>query len=107
MSKVVLYQGQPGISPAAAVDSESVVRAIDAAVVVNPTAASAWLSVWLVQSGDTAADDTIIYHEMAIANDGVPVSLSALINQAIPSGAEVHLQAETASALTVTISGKQ
>ncbi len=107
MSKVVLYQGQPGISPAAAVESDSVIRAIDAASVVNPTGTSAWISVWLVQSGDTAADDTIIYHEMAIAADGVPVSLTALINQAVPSGAEIHLQAELASTLTVLISGKQ
>ena len=60
----------------------------------------------LVQSGDTAADDTLIYDEFAVVADGVPVTLSALINHALPSNATIHLQAEAATALTVTISGK-
>ncbi len=107
MSKVLLYQGQPGTSSAEAVAASSSVRALDAATVVNPTGTSRWLSVWLVQDGDTAADDTIVYHEMAIAADGVPVGLTQLLNHALPANAAIHLQAEAASALTVLISGKQ
>lgn len=106
MTKVLMYQGQPGTSSAAAVTASSAVRTVDQAVVVNPTASAAWLSVWLVVDGDSAADDTILYHEIAIAADGEPVTLGALINQAIPANATIHLQAETASALTVTISGR-
>lgn len=106
MSKQLLYQGQPGTSSAVAVTTSSAVRAIDAATVVNPTGADAWLSVWLVQDGDSAVDANILYHEMAVVANGVPVSLSQLLNHALPAGATIHLQAETATALTVHISGK-
>ena len=106
MTKSLLYQGQPGTSAAAAVVSATSARTIDQASVVNVTASDAWLSVWLVQNGDTAADDTLLYDEMTIAAGGTPVTLGALVNMAVPAQAAVHLQAETASALTVTISGR-
>lgn len=106
MTKQLFFQGQPGTASAEAVTSDALVRTIDHAVVVNPSGADAWLSVWLVQDGDTAADDTIIYHEKNIVSVADPVTLSALINMAIPANATIHLQSQTATALTVTISGR-
>ena len=107
MTKKLFYQGQPGTTSAEAVASSDLARTIDQATVVNPTGVDAWLSVWLVQDGDTAADDTILYHEKNIVSVADPASLSALVNMAIPPRATIHLQAETATALTVHISGRE
>ena len=106
MSKSLLYQGQPGDTAGIAITSSAITRVIDQAVVVNPTAGADWISVWIVPTGGSADDTTIIYHEMPIAADGVPVTLGALINHAIPIGGTVQIQADTAATLTVTISGR-
>ncbi len=105
MSKSLFYQGQPGTSSAVAVAGSKSVRTIDQAAVVNPTGSADTLSVWLVQDGDTAADDTKIYHDLAVSAGGT-VTLAALINQALPADAEIHLAAATGATLTVTISGR-
>lgn len=106
MSKALFYQGQPTTTATAVVAGSSAIRAVDQASVTNTTMLAHFLSVWLVQSGDTAADDTVIYDAMPIASGGTPVILSALINMAIPANAEIHMAAETDNALTVTVSGK-
>lgn len=105
MANKRLYTGQPGTSSAGAV-STSKTTTIFAAAVCNPTASAAWLSVWIVPSGGSAADDTILYHETEIAANS-ETALELLLNHTLEAGDAIHLQAETASALTVHISGDQ
>ena len=105
MANVRLYTGQPGTS-SAAVATATKTTVIFHAAVCNPTASTAWLSVWVVPSGDTAADDTIIYHEIDISANS-QVALELLPNVTLGAGDALHMQAETAAALTVHIFGDQ
>lgn len=79
---------------------------IDAAVVCNPTAADAVLSVWVAQDGGTQADDNIIYDEKSIAA-GTTEVLDALHGLSMVTGARLVLLSDTASALAVTVTGRR
>lgn len=106
MSKVLIYQGQPGNSATTVVAASQSTRTIDAAWVCNPTAGAVTLSVHLVQQGDAVADDVILYDALSIAS-GATVALPALVNQCIPRAASVSMTASAATSLTVTISGRE
>lgn len=105
MTKVLLYQGQPADTDTTVVAASNDTRTIDAAWVCNPTAGAVTLSVHLVQSGDSVADDVILYHEISVSA-GDTVALPALVNQCIPRGATLSMVASAATSLTVTISGR-
>lgn len=80
---------------------------IFAATVSNATASADTLSVWLVPSGGTAVDATNIYTDLPVSAN-TSLSLAFLVNHAVKTGESIHLQAGTsATALTVTITGKQ
>lgn len=105
MSKRRLYTGQPAATATTVIAAGSSTRVIDAAAVCNPTAGAVVLSVHLVPSGDTVADDVIVYHEKSIAA-GATETLSALVNQALEPGDTLSMTAGAATSLTVTISGR-
>ncbi|MGH1414841.1 MAG: hypothetical protein ACRBB0_15240 [Pelagimonas sp.] len=105
MSKIQLCQTQAPLSSSAAFTAD-ILTVIDAATVCNPTGTADTLSVWLVPSGGSAGAATAVYFGLAVAAGG-SVSLSNLVNHAIQAGGSLHLEAGTsASALTVTISGR-
>lgn len=106
MSKVVLYQGQPGDTPTTVIGSANITRTIDAAWICNPTGGAVTLSVHMVESGGSVADNRIIYHEKSIGA-GETVALTALVNQCIAKGATVSMTAGAAASLTATISGRE
>lgn len=105
MSKELLYIGQPGNSNTTVVAASSSTRTIDAAWVCNATAGAVTLSVHLVPSGDSVADDVALYDAVSVAA-GATVQLAALVNQCIPRAATLSMVASAAASLTVTISGR-
>ncbi|SFI84411.1 hypothetical protein [Albimonas pacifica] len=105
MSKVLLYAGQPSDSLGTIVASADVTRTIDAATVCNPTASAATLTLHIVASGGTASAADKLYHELSV-DAGATVPLTGLVNQCLARGATVQAVAGTASALTLTISGR-
>lgn len=106
MTKDLFYQGQPGDVDTTVIASSSSTRTIDAAWVCNPTGGAVTLSVHIVKSGDSVADDVILYHELSVSA-GETVALSAMVNQCLPRGATVSMVAGSAASLTVTISGRE
>ncbi len=93
---------QPGTSAAAIVSASNGNRRVVQASVCNPTAGSQTLTVFFVPSGDTAADDTAVYNEVSIAPNATTV-LSALINDGLAAGDEIHALASAGASLTVKI----
>jgi hypothetical protein len=105
MTKINICQTQAATA-AASVFTATTTTTIDAAVVCNPTGADDNLSVWLVSDGLSQADNNAVYHELLVSA-GATVSLTALVNQGLVTGAKIYLQATTsAAALTVTIAGR-
>jgi len=105
MAKEQFYIGQPGATAGTLIASSSSTRTIDQASVCNTTDASATLTLYIVPAGDAAAADVAVYSEKLVA-PGETLTLPALVNQAIPRGGTVEGLASTASALTLTISGR-
>jgi len=105
MARALLYQGQPGAS-SAAVFTASGTTTITSAVVCNPTAGAVTLEIWYVQSGDTAADDTLIYDVTLSVAAGATVGLDKLIQLSFATGSALHMKASGATSLTVTICGE-
>jgi hypothetical protein len=78
MSKQLFYQGQPGATSGVLVASSSATRTIDAATICNPSAGAETFTLYLVQDGDSAADDVILYHEKSVAS-GILLRVSRLV----------------------------
>lgn len=106
MSKVILYQGQPGATATTVIGAANITRTIDAAWVCNPTGGAVTLSVHMVESGGSVANNRAIYHEKSIGA-GETVALTALVNQCIAKGATVSMTAGSGASLTVTVSGRE
>lgn len=101
----LLYQGQPGNTSAAVFTATSETM-IYAASVCNPTGGAVTLDVWLVPSGGSAVDATMVYKANSVAA-GSQQSLAYLINQALAAGDAIHMAASAATSLTVTMSGRE
>ena len=93
---------QPGLAAAAIVSASNGNRRVVQASVCNPTGGAQTLTVYFVPSGDAAAADTTVYSALSIAANSTVV-LSAIINDGLASGDEVHALASAATSLTVKI----
>lgn len=102
--KVSLYQGQV---PAATTTLATAVQdgVIDAVTATNVTASSVNLQVWLSPSGAAASDANKVYDSVAVPPNS-QISLGLLVNHAFPDGAILYAEAETATAVTLTVSGR-
>ena len=106
MTTVSICQQQAPTS-AASVHTAPSATIIDAAVVCNPTASSDTLTLWLVQDGGTQADDNVIYDALTV-DAGATEVLGALHGMSMIAGAKLFLLAgASATALTVTITGRR
>lgn len=105
MTKKILYQGQPDVTSASVYVSARETT-IDAAVVCNTSGATVSLDVWLLPSGGAVANANCIYGSFDVS-PASQVSLGLLVNHGLPDGSELHMQASVASALTVTVSGRE
>lgn len=103
MSKILIYQGQVPNTSTELYAAERL-AAIHAATVCNTSASDATLSIWVAMDGGAAADGNKVYDDLSIVA-GDSVSLANLVNHALPTGAKIYGQAQTASALTLTVSG--
>lgn len=72
----------------------------------NTTATDRYFNLWIVPSGDTAADDNKIYDQIYVAS-GETFSPSEIAGQNIPAGTTIQMQAEVIAALTVLGSGAE
>ena len=106
MSKLRLYQGQPGTTATAGSSAITTVAVIDAAAVCNPTGAAVTLDAHIVPSGGSASAANKVYHLLSVPA-GSQVSLDLLLNQALNAGDVLRFAAGTASAVTVTVSGRR
>lgn len=103
MSKISIFQGAAPAT-AASIATASQNTAIHAATACNTSGASATLDVWLSHDGAGQGNANKIYDALTI-DAGASVSLSLLINHAMPTNAKIFAQASAASAVTLTISG--
>lgn len=100
-----------GTSAAALYTSATnVTTVLTRASVVNITGAGATLKLWVVRSGDSAADDTLLLGASAAgqtisAGPSDPVVLSPLAGLVLNAGDALWGQSDTASALNFTGSG--
>ncbi len=103
-----LATGQlPNASAALYTSSTSNVRAqIVAFTLTNPTAGALTFSVWIVPSGSTAVDATVVYDGASIAA-GEALILDKMIGHALNSGDAIHGVASSATSLTYHISGTE
>lgn len=99
---------QPGTSAAAHTSVTSGNWYVWQASVANVGGASDTLTVYLVKSDDTAADDTAVIFEQTINNASAPEVLNALLNIKLGPGDAIHAKAgASATALTLTITVAQ
>ena len=103
-----LATGQlPNASAALYTASTSNIRAqVIAATLSNPTAGALTFSIWLVPSGSSATDATVIYDGASLAA-GEVVVLDKLIGHVLNSGDAIHGVASSATSLTYHISGTE
>jgi hypothetical protein len=77
---------------------------VTAATAANPTGTDAQVVVYVVPNGESPAAQYIV-----VSFQDVPalssVSLTGLINQAIPPGASIYAYASVADTVTLTVSG--
>lgn len=102
--KIIVYQGQAP-SGATAVYTASVDTTLDAVTVCNTSASGVALSVWLAPTGAASGNANKVYDAYTIGPNS-QMSLALLVNHAIPKDGKLYLMAATASALTVTVSGR-
>jgi len=84
----------------------SVRTRIDKLSFCNTSASSCWVSVWILPTGGSAADSTAVTDEKAIAPGQTWVDTNA-IGLVMEPGDELHLKAQTATAVTAHASGTQ
>jgi hypothetical protein len=104
MSKINIYSGQAPNAVAAAYTA-TIDTTIDAASVCNTTAGGVTLSVWLAPTGAASGNANKVYDALTVAPNS-QAQLSLLINQAVPNGGKLYLEASAATSLTVTIAGR-
>lgn len=105
MSYRQLYQGEPAASSAAVYTSTNTCTTITAFSVVNTTGSAVTLDAWIVESGGSVADSKRILNGYSVAANEAGAGIEAPTVQTMPKNSELHLQASSGSALTVTISG--
>jgi hypothetical protein len=106
MSRRQLYHGQPGASSAAVYTSDNQCTTITGATVQNTTGGAVTLDAWIVPTGGSAVDATLIFEGLSIAANAV-AGLDKLVAHTIPKDGELHLAASAATSLTVYVSGDQ
>ena len=72
----------------------------------NTTTTDRFVNLWLVPTGNTAADENQIIDELFIAA-GETFSPSDVEGQVLPTGNTIQAQAEVANAITVIGSGNE
>ena len=105
MSKSRFGVGVVGTSPTTIVSGADVIRAIDAASVVNTSAMPATLDVYIVPSGGGASTANQVYSDLAVSAN-TTIVLSAMVNEALAPGDTVEATASTGATLTMRVSGR-
>lgn len=101
----ILAQAQPGTSDTLLYTASTEV-AIDGAIACNPTGTARDLTVALVKGGGALAAANTVHSAVAIGA-GSTTTLAGLVNQRMESGDEIRALATAATAITVTISGRE
>ena len=100
-----IYNAQPGATDTTLYTAEANERVIiQAATAVNDTTTSKYISFHRVPSGGSVGDPTLIINQKVIGSRA-SVPLWELIGQVLEPGDLISAIAETASQLTVHISG--
>lgn len=99
-----LAQSVLGTASAPIYTATGVRTRIDALTVANANAAARTFSLWLVPSGGSAADATLVVKDFSIAG-GKSVRVLQAIGQWINPGGSLHMVASAATSLTATLSG--
>lgn len=102
----ILHQSQLGTSDVLLYSPSNVTGYIDAAVVCNTTASAQTITISVVDGGGAVADANKIYHEFSISG-GDTVTLGGLLNMRLEDADELRGLADSATALTLTISGRE
>lgn len=77
---------------------------ITAASAVNTSAGDILINVHIVPDGDSSTASNLVVSNLVVPV-GVSVSLDSLIGQAVPPGASIYADSDTAAACVLTISG--
>lgn len=99
-----LYHGQISNSSAEIYASDSAYTTLTAITASNVTALTATFDLWIVDSGGSVANASLLAKNVSVPGEG-SVGVDVALVQTMGKDQELHAQASAASAITLRVSG--